>query len=155
MGNKAIKMKDVKGNNVYPCPYYPIGSIYISVTNINPSTFFGGTWEEIKGRFLVGRGCPSANSDNYFGDVSGIKYNIQAGTTGGQDYHTLTTEEMPSHTHTTGIQGDRAGAMSTGDASAYVYFNQYMGLSTTPSGGNSKHNNMPPYLGVYMWQRTA
>lgn len=41
---KAITLKDEEGNNIYPCPYYPIGAIYESANNSNPSALFGGTW---------------------------------------------------------------------------------------------------------------
>lgn len=56
MGNKAIKFKNKNNDYIYPCPYFPIGSVYISVTEVNPSNFFGGTWEQIKDRFLLSAG---------------------------------------------------------------------------------------------------
>ena len=60
---------------------YPIGSIYISANNTNPHDLFGGTWEQLRDRFLLG--C-------------GTKEN---GTVGGEENHTLTVAEMPSHNH--------------------------------------------------------
>lgn len=62
---------------------YPIGSIYISVNEMSPQQLFGGEWEKIEGRFLLG-------SDNSY----------SLGATGGEANHTLTINEMPSHTHT-------------------------------------------------------
>ena len=61
---------------------YPVGSIYMSVADTSPETLFGGTWEQLKDKFLLGAG------DTY-----------TAGTTGGSASHTLTTNEMPSHSH--------------------------------------------------------
>lgn len=61
---------------------YPIGSIYTSTRNVSPASFIGGTWTQIKDTFLLTAG------DTY-----------QAGTTGGEATHTLTTSEMPSHAH--------------------------------------------------------
>ena len=61
---------------------YPVGSIYMSTTNTNPSIIFGGTWEQIKDRFLLSAG------DTY-----------EAGSMGGEANHTLTINEMPSHSH--------------------------------------------------------
>ena len=62
---------------------YPVGSIYMSVTNTNPATLFGGTWAQIEDTFLLAAGT-----------------NHLAGTTGGEETHTLTTGEMPTHNHT-------------------------------------------------------
>jgi len=61
---------------------YPVGSIYVSFEEKNPSTFLGGNWTQISGRFLLG-------VDNAH----------RVGTTGGEEFHKLTTEEMPAHTH--------------------------------------------------------
>ena len=61
---------------------YPVGSIYMSVNSTNPSVLFGGTWEQIKDTFLLATGDTYAN-----------------GSTGGEATHTLTENEMPSHTH--------------------------------------------------------
>lgn len=130
---------------------YPVGSIYMSVNNVSPQTFFGGTWSSLSGRFLL-----AANTT------------YAAGTTGGSATHKLTTSEMPSHYHD-GITTDNFV-----DTHRMTYANQvavtdgseaYWSLvkSTTPTaltartvtaGGGSAHNNMPPYLAVYMWKRT-
>lgn len=65
---------------------FPIGSVYVSVSPTNPGTLFGGVWEEFaQGRTLVGQG---------FSDKDFV-----AGSIGGESTHTLTSGEMPSHTH--------------------------------------------------------
>lgn len=118
---------------------YPVGSIYMSVTNVNPATLFGGTWEAIGGRFLVG-----ANST------------YAAGSTGGEATHRLTTQEMPRHNHTLDNYNTAAGnttAYMTVQAQAKVGYNG--NVQTLYTGGDGSHNNLPPYLAVYMWKRTA
>ena len=120
---------------------YPIGSIYISTSNVNPATLFNfGTWELIPDVFLLGAG------------------NLYAGgETGGERDHILTVSEMPSHTHNyLRHQFDR----NDGDNGTDVYgasnktLPQVMG--TTEATGNSvAHNNMPPYLAVYLWKRIS
>lgn len=118
---------------------YPVGAIYLSVTNVNPATLFGGTWEAIDGRFLLG-----ANST------------YAAGSTGGESAHKLTTSEMPRHNHTLDNYNVSAGnttAYMTVQAQAKVGYNG--NVQTLYTGGDGSHNNMPPYLAVYMWKRTA
>lgn len=139
MGSKAVKFKDNSGNAVYPCPYYPVGSIYMSVNNINPSEFFGGTWEQIKDRFLLACGSTYKN-----------------GTTGGEASHQLTVNEMPSHSHTKNSVGwTGSGGFWVGSGTyTTLDFDKDTGL-TGYTGGNQAHNNMPPYLAVYVWKRTA
>lgn len=119
---------------------YPVGAIYISVSDINPSILFGGTWEQIKDKFLLSSG------DTY-----------EAGSIGGESEHTLTINEMPSHSHVMRIStdgtaggGDRVILQSNGVT------NNEPNISagnTINNGANWAHNNMPPYLAVYVWKR--
>lgn len=131
---------------VYWKTIYPVGSIYISTnSNFNPNTTWGGTWiKTAEGRCLIGA------NDTY-----------PLGSTGGESTHTLTTEELPQHSH--GIYGadSRSGNVTlpqprftykdTGQTTSYV--SGIMGTELT--GNNNPHNNMQPYLAVYMWKRTA
>ncbi len=123
---------------------WPVGSIYMSLDATDPSVHFGGTWERIQDTFLLAAGGAHP-----------------AGQTGGEERHTLTSGEMPSHYHTdilcnigqklTPIYG--AGATGMGGISVnsgnpdYKYY-------TGHAGGDQPHNNMPPYISVYMWRRT-
>ena len=54
--SKGIKFKNKENEEIYPCPYFPVGSIYLSISDTNPSVYFGGTWILIKDRFLIGAG---------------------------------------------------------------------------------------------------
>ena len=120
---------------------YPVGAIYISVNSINPKNFFGGTWVQIKDRFLL---------------AAGTTY--KAGTTGGEATHTLTESEMPSHSHAVYFPNDGAadhsapGNYPDGPSDSTYYA---VGSYTSSAGGGAAHNNMPPYLAVYVWKRTA
>ena len=144
---------------------YPVGSIYLSVNATNPAELFGGTWERIKDRFLLAAGDAYA-----------------AGSTGGEATHTLSAAEMPSHAHTVHIWDPQGTTEDAQGAFAATYGATLITVpngATTPltwnnstpkaamngmgdpagvtefSGGGKQHNNMPPYLGVYMWKRTA
>ena len=119
---------------------YPVGSIYMSINNVSPATLFGGKWVQIKGRFLLGA------SDVY-----------KANTTGGEATHTLTNNEMPNHQHSiwfpnsSGEQSAEIGYPEAGSKNTY-----YAEASKTSGvGGGAAHNNMPPYLVVYMWRRLS
>jgi microcystin-dependent protein len=180
---------------------YPVGSIYTSVVNTNPNTFFGGTWVSFAtGRTLVGV------------DTGQSEFNTVE-KTGGAKTHTLTTNEMPSHTHTQnshnhtqnshnhtqnshnhtqnqhrhGIAVDfnnptisnsvasevsqgpataRTGTVNTDFATptnqattatnqATTATNQATTATNQNTGGGAAHNNLQPYITVYMWKRTA
>lgn len=135
MGNKAIKFKDSSGNVIYPCPYYPVGSIYMSVNDINPANFFGGKWEQIKDRFLLACGTTYSN-----------------GATGGEAKHQLTVNEMPL-SGMIGIDTGSTNAQWTiGEIKEYPAGTYKIGRANITQGS---HNNMPPYLAVYVWKRIA
>lgn len=117
---------------------YPVGSIYMSTASTSPANLFGGTWVQIKDKFLL---------------AAGSRYS--AGATGGEATHTLTTSEIPSHSHGTIniAYGSNSGSYS--GHSTYWGNNAHSYVGTNSTGGGAAHNNMPPYLAVYMWYRTA
>lgn len=135
---------------------YPVGSIYLSVSGTDPQTLFGGTWARLEDVFLLAAGAKHA-----------------AGSTGGEESHTLTASEMPTHNGhlSAGIagaapygKGNYEGYLNVSAMTAYVGggyrgWNVYSGNEMHPAseaaGGGQPHNNMPPYLAVYTWKRTA
>lgn len=127
---------------------YPVGSIYITANATNPSVLFGGTWEQLKGKFLVG----VDSSDTDF---------ETSGKTGGEKTHILKIEEMPSHNHT--LYGSPYGSADwvEGGIQRLKYdVNHKTASNTYPlddsvwnTGGDQAHNNLPPYMTVYMWKR--
>ena len=148
VANGAVKTADLL-NKVYP-----VGAIYMSVNDTTPASFLGGTWEQLEDRFLLGCG------NTY-----------TPGLTGGEATHKLTVNEMPSHTHRvwsgTGKTSNSAGlgynyCYSIGGCDNDTTSKSWMsktGAKSQPllenTGGGSAHNNMPPYLVVFMWKRTA
>ena len=133
--SKGIVFRNHQNEKIYPCPYFPIGSIYMSLTNINPSTYFGGTWERIKDTFLLACGDTYAN-----------------GATGGESEVTLTVEQMPKHNHV--VKFDQiwgwGGTTSLATTSGGPYDSEGF---VKDAGGNQPHNNLQPYITVYMWKR--
>lgn len=119
---------------------YPVGAIYMSVFDTSPASLFGGTWERLKDRFLLAAG------DTY-----------AAGATGGEAEHTLTENEMPRHRHD--FQASYPDGATGGEVNGKILAggdsNQWLWnfAQTNDSGWNAPHNNMPPYLAVYMWAR--
>lgn len=139
---------------------YPVGAIYMSVDSASPASLFGGTWEQLKDRFLIGAGESYEN-----------------GSTGGSESETLKAEQLPkisgrvtagSGKYGSGTDGygafrDASGVFSVTGAAKY---GKPSNEEAWPSGsayahaeisfgGNQPHNNMPPYLAVYMWKRVA
>jgi hypothetical protein len=123
----------------------PVGYVWVSFDSTNPGTIVGGTWELVEqGRMLL-----SAGSD----------YSV--GSTGGEAAHTLTIDEMPTHRHE--YQLDSMGNGQRIDGGAWFVDAGNVGENQNPnlhrytfdSGGSKPHNNMSPYIAVYMFRRTA
>lgn len=144
---------------------YPVGAVYISVNSTSPASLFGGTWEQIKGRFLIGTGAPENNDDG----TSPGNYDKTLGSKGGEATHTLTNSEMPEHVHNTTFQWNAThdyrytgsanaieGEGTSNNCYAWVDNGYLLDIVINKSAGNNvAHNNMPPYLAVYMWKRVS
>ena len=150
---------------------YPVGSIYISTVSTNPATLFGfGTWEAMPaGHVLLAQGKSSW----------GTTYN--AGSTGGEATHQLTVGELPSHNHSasSNTTGEHSHTFSINVAYHEQFFpyadsisrgenkhgitsitsnpngNHSHSITINNTGSNQPHNNLQPYISVYMWKRSA
>lgn len=157
----TIDLGKVVGGN--PLDAYPVGSIFMSVNNASPASLFGGKWEQLQDTFLLAAGSSYA-----------------AGSTGGEATVKLTTGQLPAirgqihaGSGSSGTSGKGYGAFraASGVFSAVTEMQygrpsestsitwpnsvasyQYVNLSV---GNGESHNNMPPYLAVYMWKRVS
>lgn len=127
-----------------PQQAWPIGSVFISVVSTDPSVLLGfGTWSAFAaGRVLVGIDAGQTEFDTVL-------------ETGGTKTHTLVTTEIPSHTHV-----ENAPTTASGGAARFGIDTNASGsvdstLVTGATGGGGAHNNLQPYIVVYMWERTA
>lgn len=165
MADRNIKMHQYNGSgydNLYPQTkmgnitdwlntVYPVGSIYMTVNNTNPSNVMGGSWQRIQNCFLLAAG------DNH-----------AAGSTGGSATHTLTKAELPNYSLDTEIFAS-SSTEQTGGSGRYLitakdfiaprstrYWTSSSGVVSVSSGGSGQAMNiMPPYLAVYVWKRVA
>lgn len=149
---------------------YPVGSIYMSVNPTSPTTLFGGRWVQIgQGRTIIGQGTGT--------DSNSEQKTFDNGDTGGEYNHTLSTNEIPSHTHnsksltgSTRIQQYNGSASSTTGIISQTNNNYNIGSTTGSSfgsttitvdaththdsvGSGQSHNNIQPYFVCYIWKR--
>lgn len=133
---------------------HPVGSLYISENATSPAELYGGTWEQIKDRFILAAG------DTY-----------AAGSTGGEAEHALTESELPNVTGSFDFQSDGNNQGIVTGAYGVFSFGQMSIGGFRPNnktdesdcarqirmsfGSNSPHNNIPPYYSVYIWRRVA
>ena len=128
---------------------YPIGSVYINASNAtNPASLLGfGTWSAFgAGKVMVGLDAGDTSFDT-------------VGETGGEKTHTLTVAEMPVHSHAQYVTSNPgtggAGIRQDFDTDASGLTAYPQGVNTGNAGSGSAHNNLPPYIVVYFWKRTA
>lgn len=136
--------------NIVRDTYYPIGKMYITMGNEDPNETIGGTWElTATGKVLVGV------------DPSDVDFNT-VGKTGGEKTHILKVDEMPSHNHL--LCGSPADSADWIDGVQRVKYdvnkktasNTYtLAQPVFNTGGSQAHNNVQPYVAVYMWKRIA
>jgi hypothetical protein len=125
---------------------YPVGSIYLSVNGTNPGSlpsFTGTTWVRYaEGKCLFG--------------VDDTDTDFALETTGGEKEHTLTIAEMPSHTHAE-KNSETSTHATTITVGSYPWYQRVGDISVQSGsrGGDQPHENLPPYIAIYIWKRTA
>ncbi len=135
-GNTSLTINDI----------YPIGAFYFSSVEVDPSQLFGGVWEQVKDTFLLACGDKYPNS-----------------SIGGEEKHTLNINELPAHNHALDNSAGSYVRLAYGGDAGYdvVGLNYSWGrvgssyINTQTIGSNQPHNNMPPYLAVYIWKRVG
>lgn len=122
--------------------FYPVGSIYMNdEVSTNPGTLLGfGTWTAITGKMIIGVDSGDTSFDT-------------AKETGGAKTVTLTTTELPAHTHQT-TSGQAGGGSNTGSQAWSSGLNQY-GNDTSSTGSGAAFSIMNPYYAAYIWRRSA
>ena len=152
---------------------YPVGSIYMSVNSTSPATLFGfGTWEQLKDRFLLGAGS-TYTAGNTGGEashkltVNEIPSHGHEGRvyyTGDGNWATRITTYPKAIFGSNGALTGGSGIVPAGEnryiwnvtsSNPYTHAFEMPTANTSNSGGSQNHNNMPPYIVVYMWRRTA
>lgn len=135
------------GGSIDPLTIYPVGSIYMSVNETSPASLFGGTWEQMKDRFLLGAG------DSY-----------AAGSEGGKASVTINPENLPSRILAVGQNNTGSEMTLTGFEEKTITKANGAWPAATINVLKSKGimeyygapvDNMPPYLSVYMWKRVS
>lgn len=131
---------------------YKVGDYFITHNAEDPAKRFGGQWELVKDKFLIGAG----------GDYELL-------STGGEKEHTLAVEELPEHRHfvfSEAYENPRVlnrtslACSDSGDNGRYNYAlttsNKEAHLGNSgKTGGDKPHNNMPPYKAVYIWVKIS
>lgn len=120
----------------------PVGSLYFSTSNTSPASLFGGSWE----RYAQGRVMVSASDTDT---------DFSVGKTGGEKKHTLTVDELASHSHDIAV-AEGTDSPFAGKTKAARREDSYVAIAQTKStGGNMPHNNLQPYVAVYIWRRIS
>ena len=140
-----FKVEDATFNKIYP-----VGSIYMSINETNPSELFGGEWEQIKDKFLLACGTTYSNgSTGGSADATLVSHNHGTNTSG--EY--FVTSEIETANNTTVSYNSNGNRIVDGQLSGGSSFHHR--TATGYVGSSATGKNMPPYLAVYVWVRIS
>lgn len=122
--------------------YYPINAIFITTDPTNPGEYLGGTW------IAFGRGRTLVGVDPGDSDFNTVMKEI------GEKTHTLSVQEMPSHSHPYN-KVNTSTFKESGNTTQHTQVSSQSAVNTGSTGGGAAHNNIQPSITVYMWKRTA
>lgn len=158
---------DIVDQKLAQLDYFPIGALYFTATDINPSTFLGGTWSRVaEGLFLVGVGTGT--------DTNGVQLQFSSGANDGEYEHIQTVGELATHNHTITDEGHNhsvtyKNGYGSGNNKGFAYnkietvqatgtdntSTSTTGITINNTGLNQGMNIVNPSFGMYVWQRTA
>lgn len=162
--NQTINIETPTNQNIVDL-IYPIGSIYLTLNQTNPAILFGGEWEQIKDKFLIGAGDSHNSGNNYGSNTKNLSH-----THAVQD-HTLTIAEIPSHDHNIEVKfyggANSSYSLQWGNGAWQGPYNNALGaadITSTGGGGAHNHGNTtsqlsstfditPASVAVYIWKR--
>lgn len=128
---------------------YPVGSIYMSVISTSPQILFGGTWERIEDKFLLASGTSYSNGSTGGSADSVVVSHSHQPNVDGENF--VTSEE--SAANNTKVAYSSSGNRWVDGQTSQSHFHHRPSTSTVGEDGTGK--NMPPYLAVNIWKRTA
>ena len=141
---------------------HPVGSIYISVDSTSPASLFGGTWTQLKDRFLLGCGDTYTNGQTGGSEQHTHRYGINLACYYGEVGFEYAPSGVGVRNYTDQSNFTSAGFSADGTCSPTMNVSTQAGSSgisgvnSYKSAGNVAYqSNMPPYLVIYMWKRTA
>ena len=135
---KRVLLEDIQGNELYPRPCMPIGSVIFLNNTLNPNTYFMGTWEKIEEEVFF----MTASSDFPVGQVSG------------SNTHTLTIDEIPPHQHNLGTSLENPSGPYTVALNGKGYSNDVQ-VKSSETGGGESFDVRPRRYTVNAWVRIS
>lgn len=181
IGTTSVDLSDYVRKSELLNMVYPVGALYMSTSSTSPATLFGGTWERIKDRFILAsgdtyttiRGTGGAATVTLTSAQSGVPaFAVQSDDASPEHYHypnadtpgaqfligagvsrtrTAISSSGDRYTHTTTDQNNLQ--MRTSTDTAYAQHNHQVDIPARNAA--QSHNNMPPYIIVNVWRRTA
>lgn len=158
--SKAVQFKNSDGEKIYPCPYYPVGSIYLSVNSTNPGTIFGGTWEQIKDRFLL-----SAGNTYKAGNTGGNTNHHHLYRVGWYGYYSAVSSsdtkliglyDYPNSKWNYGSRDSGMDVTTEINSGLNKARSDINSIASYSAGANTQDtSSLPPYLVVYVWKRVS
>ena len=158
MADRIVQLKDQNDDNIYPVIagiLYPVGSVYISINNVNPATYWGGTWQKIgEGRTLMGASTDSQLGTTVDSGLPNITANIYTRTTQYNGSEFIYAGGGVTHSRLT-YGGDVVTQTNNPSGNNNNYHNYQLDASRVNSIYGSSNIVQPPAVYVYFWVRTA
>lgn len=160
---KAIKFRNKNNEEIYPCPYFPVGSIFISTSSEDPTKYFGGTWEQFaKGKTLIGvdTNDSSFNTVNKTGGNKSHNHGYRVGYYPyyggliGADNVGIVAYDYESSSWKNGSSDSGMPSSGKGNTGLTASNKDLSSAKYSVYATTTNKEALPPYVTVYIWRRT-